>query len=145
MTTYRFASLDDWVTKVDSVMDAVVSEATSDALASVEIVPGITRGGSRVKGTIPRDLGALAASLQSSLYGSTSLVQDGQASYALVAGRMQAGDVASFSWGGPAAPYASYVHYGANGVRGTYWIDEMANEWPAFVNGAAAKAKAALR
>ena len=139
MTTYSFATLPAWAAKVEKIANAVVREATGNMLADIEIVPGINRGGSRQKGTIPRDIGALASSLQSSIYGSTSLT--GPQSYVLVAGQMEAGDVAEFAWGGTVAPYARAVHYGARGVQGTYWIDVAAAGWTGYVDKAVAKAK----
>lgn len=151
MTEYTFANLPRWALKVEKIADAVVSQATNDMLAGIEIVPGINRGGSRQKGTIPRDIGALASSLQSSIYGSTAIT--GPASYALVAGKMKAGDVAQFAWGGTVAPYARRIHYGFNGsdslgrtynTAGTFWIDVAANKWPSYVRGALAKAKAEI-
>ena len=143
MTEYTFANIPDWALKVEKIANAVVREATGNMLADIEIVPGINRGGSRQRGTIPLDIGALASSLQSSIYGSTSLT--GPSSYVLVAGQMEAGDVAEFAWGGTCAPYARYVHYGARGVKGTYWIDVAANGWPGYVKGAVRKAKAAIK
>lgn len=142
MTVYKFANLDAWALKTRKRLDVVTKQATNDLLAGIEIAPGINRGGSRVKGTIPRDLGALASSLQSSLYGSSAMTQTGQASYALVAGSMEAGDVARFAWGGAVAPYAEHVHYGANGVPGTFWIDVAASKWPGYVKSAVVRAKA---
>lgn len=144
MTTIRVADLPRWVRQQQQIMDAVVSQATGDLLNSIEIVPGIARGGSRVRGTIPRDLGALARSKQSTLYGSTSLTSEGEDSHVLIAGAMKAGDVATFSWGGAAAPYAHAVHYGANGVPGTFWIDVAADGWQRTVAGAVRRARAAL-
>ena len=143
MTTYSFATLPAWATKVQKIADAVVSQSANDMLASIKIAPGITRGGSRQRGTIPRDLGALAASLQSSLYGGTAM--SGATSFVFVAGQMEAGDVAQFAWGGNVAPYAKAVHYGARGVQGTFWIDVAANKWPQFVRGAVRKAKATIQ
>ena len=146
MTTYSFATLPAWAAKVEKIANAVVSQATNDMLNSIKIVPGINRGGSRVKGTIPRDLSALARSLQSSIYGSTSL--SGEKSWMLVAGNMEAGDVAQFAWGGKGsdAEYARHVHYGANGVPGTFWIDVAADGWKTkWVPGAVRKAKAAIK
>jgi hypothetical protein len=143
MTVYSFAELPRWAAKVEKIADAVVSQSANDMLASIKIAPGITRGGSRQRGTIPRDLGALAASLQSSLYGGTAM--SGAASFVLVAGQMKAGDVATFAWGGTVAPYARHVHYGANGVPGTFWIDVAAAGWPGFVKGAVRKAKAEIQ
>lgn len=144
MATLKWSDLPEWATKTEKVLDAIVSQAAFDMMASVKIVPGITRGGSRVEGTIPRDLGALAASLQSSLNGSTAM--SGEGSYAFVAGSMKAGDVAEFSWGGSAAPYARHIHYGAKGVAGTFWLDVAAAGWKSkWVPGALDKAKAGLR
>jgi len=143
MANYTFAQLGQWAAKTQRRMDVVVKQATNDLLNGIEIGPSITRTGSRQRGTIPRDDGALAASLQSNLYGSTSLSPpNGEDSYILVAGAMKAGDVATFAWGKPDAPYAKHVHYGANGVPGTFWIDVAAGKWPGYVRGAVAKAKA---
>jgi len=143
VTVYSFAELPRLATKVQKIADAVVSQSANDLLASIKISPGINRGGSRVRGEIPRDLGALASSLQSSLHGSTSIT--GQESYVLVAGQMTAGSVATFAWGGAAAPYSRQVHYGANGVPGTFWIDAASNRWVQIVNGVVARVKSAIK
>jgi len=154
MTKYRFADLPRWVTKVKKIQDAVVSQATSDMLSDIKVVPGIARGGSRQQGTIPRDLGTLAASLTSTLYGSSAMSQTGAASYVLVAGAMEGGDVAQFTWGGPAAGYAARVHYGFTGTDslgrtynqpGTFWVDVAAAGWQGYVARAVTKAKAAIQ
>jgi 20S proteasome alpha/beta subunit len=145
VTTYTFAQLPKWGTKVTKIGDAIVKTATGDMLADIEVVPGINRGGSRVRGTIPRDIGALANSLQSTLYGTTAMSAGGADSHTLIAGAMKAGDVAKFSWGGGVAPYAPHVHYGANGVPGTFWRDAAAGKWPGYVAAAVAKAKAEIR
>jgi len=145
MTKYTFANLDAWALKTRKRLDAVVSQATNDMIADIEVVPGINRGGGRVRGTIPRDLGFLAASLQSELYGSGSLQAKGEDSYAMVVGAMEAGDVVRFSWGTAGdgrVSYAYHVHYGANGVPGTYWIDVAAGKWPGYVADAVRRAKA---
>ena len=143
MTVYSFADLPKWATKVSKVADAVVKQATVDMIASVEIVPGINRGGSRIRGTIPRDLSALANSLQSSLYGGTALT--GPQSYVMVAGQMEGGDKATFTWGGNVAPHAKAVHYGARGVTGTFWVDVMAAGWSTkWIPQALSKAKREL-
>lgn len=140
MTKYTFATLPRWATKVNKVQDAIVGTATSEMIGDIRVAPGINRGGGRTKGTVPRDLGALAGSLNSSLNGGAG--GSGVAAAALVAGGMKAGDIASFSWGGDAAPYAKYVHYGAKGVPGTFWIDVAASKWPGYVASAVAKARA---
>lgn len=144
MATFSFARLPGWVRRVEKVQTAVVRQATGDMLADIKVAPGINRGGSRQRGVIPRDDGALASSLQSSLYGSTAMSRTGEDSYALVAGSMDAGDVATFSWGGTLAPYARPVHYGAKGVPGTFWRDVAAAKWQSYINGAARRAKAEI-
>ncbi len=141
MTTYTFADLDKWALKSRKRVNAVIRQATNDLLNSIEVVPGINRGGSRIRGTIPRDTGALAASLQSTLYGSTSLSRQGQNEWVFVVADMEAGDVARFAWGGTAAPYAANVYYGAKGVPGTYWIETAAAGWQGFVSEAVRRAK----
>lgn len=143
MARYTLAQLPQWALKVEKVANAVVKQATNDLLNSIEIGPSITRTGARRVGTIPRDLGALAASLQSSLYGSTALT--GPESYVFIIGAMKAGDRVTFAWGGAVAPYAEAVHYGANGVAGTFWVDIAANKWSTvFVPGAVEKARQEL-
>jgi len=146
MTRRTFmADIDRWVRLSERRLDAVTKQATNNLLRGIRIAPGINRSGTRQRGTIPRDLGVLAASLQSTLYGSTAISQAGQDSYALVVGFMGAGDRAVFSWGGAAAPYVKEVHYGANGVPGTFWIDDRAADWPAIVRAATAEAKLRVR
>jgi hypothetical protein len=143
VTIYKLANLPRWAAKVEKIADAVVSQSVNDLLSGIRPSIGINRGGTRERGTIPRDIGALINSLQSTLYGGTAIV--GPASYVLVAGRMGAGSRASFAWGGTVAPYAAAVHYGANGVKGTFWVDVAANKWPRTVRGALRKVKAAIK
>lgn len=141
MAQYSFAELPQWARKVGRIQDAIVKQATGDMLADIDVTAGINRGGSRVKGTIPRDLGNLANSLRSTLYGTSAMSAGGQDSYALIAGAMEAGDVAEFAW---TAEYAAHVHYGANGVPGTFWRDIAAGKWQGYVRGATARAKAEI-
>ena len=136
MTQYTFATLPNWAEKVDRRLTAVVRQSTNDLLKSIPIEPGINRSGKRKHGSIPRDFGILANSLQSQL-GNGSQVT-GSSSYALVAGRMAVGDVASFGWG---TEYARAVHDGANGVRGTFWVQEAATRWPSIVSKVVERAK----
>lgn len=152
-TTFKFADLPVWAKKVQKITDKVVSQATNDLLVSIKVDGGKNRGGAQVRGAIPMDLGTLAGSLQSTLYGSTSLTQEGEESFKLVAGDMQAGDVARFAWGGAAAPYAARIHYGFSGEdslgrtynsTGTFWIDDAASRWVPTVNAAVAKVRAEL-
>lgn len=143
MTKYTAANIDQWVLKTKKRMNAVVKQAVGDTISSVEVVPGINRGGSRVRGTIPRDLGTLANSLMTTLYGSTAISNTGQDSYVIGVGAMQAGDVIRFSWGGPmAGDYARVVHDGGNGVPGTFWVDEMIEDFPRNLKAATRRAKA---
>lgn len=128
MTVFAFSDIPAWVEKVDRRLTAVVRQSTNDLMASIPIEPGINRSGSRVKGSVPRDTGILANSLRSSLGRGGSM--SGASSYALVAGRMAVGDIASFEWG---AEYARFVHDGANGVEGTFWIQEVATGWQDIV------------
>jgi hypothetical protein len=141
MAEYSFANLDAWTSKAERRSTAVAQQATSDMLSEIEIVPGITRGGRPQRGTIPRDIGTLAGSLQSTLYGSTSLSGEGETSWIGVVGAMQGGDVAQFSWGGDNAPYALPIHYGSGSYPGTFWRDEAAAKWGDYVAAAITRAK----
>lgn len=132
-----FAQIPQWVEMVDRRLTAVVRQSTSDLMASIPIEPGRMRGAERKKGSVPRDTGQLANSLRSSLGRSGGGAQ-GASSYALVAGRMQAGDVASFEW---TAEHARANHDGANGVEGTFWVQEAATRWPAIVSKNVERAK----
>jgi hypothetical protein len=142
MTKYSFAKLDQWALKTKKRMDVVVKQSVTDMIADIEIVPAMARGGTPQKGTIPKDFGALARSLQSTLYGSTSLSQQGEDSHILVVGNMEAGDVARFSWGGNVAPYARAIHYGFGTYPGTFWIDVAQTKWQSYVASAVRRAKA---
>lgn len=141
MTTFKLADLPAWSRKIQKVTDAIVGQAAADILASIKVDGGIVRTGARVRGAVPRDLGFLANSLQSSLYGSTSISGTGPSEAILVAGRMKAGEVARFAW---SAPYAAAVHYGANGVTGTFWIDVAAGNWQRNVSSAVRRVRAEL-
>ena len=139
---YSFAELGKWAAKTKKRTHVVVQQATNDMIRDVRVVPAMARGGTPQEGTIPRDIGALAASLQSELHGSTSLSGSGEDSYTLVVGQMQAGDVAQFTWGGNAAPYARRIHYGWGTYPGTFWRDIAAGKWDGYVRAAVVKAKA---
>lgn len=141
MTKYTFAELDQWAAKVERRTTAIVQQATNDMLKGIKISTGITRGGRVERGTIPRDLGALAGSLQSTLFGSTSLGGSGENSYVMVVGQMQAGDRARFVWGGANAPYARAIHYGFDSYPGTFWRDDAAGQWQGLVAAATIRAR----
>lgn len=140
MTVYQLNELHKWVTKSIDRFEYASSQALNDMLNSIKIVPGINRGGSRQDGTIPRDLGPLANSLESSVSGGPTAI--GVDSYAIVLGNFGVGDVASFSWGGAIAPYVLAVHYGAKGVQGTYWRDRALSQFNDFYEAAIRRAKA---
>lgn len=117
----------------------VVQLATNDMLVGIEVRAGINRGGARYTGVIPRDLGSLAASLQTDLNGHR--VGGGEDSFSFTIEQMESGDEITFSWGGGAAPYVEEVYYGANGVPGTFWIDHAAQSWQSYVSDAVALAE----
>lgn len=142
MTTFQFADLDHWAMKQTRVMDAIVKQSTNDTIVqSSRTATGVTRGGTRQRGYVPRDTGALAASLVSTLSGSTVLSQ-GNGAFNLVVGNMGAGDVATFAW---TAPYARRMHYGDGTRQGWHWVTEVANDWPAIVAANIARAKAVVK
>jgi hypothetical protein len=141
MTVYLFQELPQWATKVGKRLDVIAQESVGRMIGGIDVAPGITRGGSRTRGVIPRDLGNLAASLTSSLYGSTSLGGGGDSHVMSLAG-FRAGMSITFSWGGGIAPYAGYVHDGTDSTPGTFWIDAAAEKFPGYVAAAVAEAKA---
>jgi hypothetical protein len=115
-------------------MDVVAKQATNDLiLQASRVAPGTIRGGSIRPGFIPRDTGFLAASLVSSLNGSTAI--QGETSWRFTVAGMKAGDTALFGW---TAEYARVQHY-----KGWLWVDMAANQWPKIVKEAVAKAKLA--
>lgn len=141
MTEYTFAQMaaGAFTEKLKRHQTLIAQQATNDLLKNIPIKAGVTRGGTREIGSIPRMDGAIARSLQSSLYGSTSIQRSGEASFAMVIGAMKAGDVAQFTWGGAAAPHARANHYGTKGMSGTFWIIEAVEHWQKYVDAAAAR------
>lgn len=139
MTTYTFAQLGEWARKCERRQDAIVKQSTNDVIKQASrTATGVTRGGSLQRGYVPRDTGVLAASLVSSLHGSTSITQGG-GDFAMVIGSMEAGDVATFEW---TADYARAMHYGTRGRQGWHWVTEAANNWQGIVAANAARAQA---
>lgn len=147
MTRSFTAQIDAWARKTEARMTHVLRQSAEDVIERASRAkPGVTRGGRVEKGVVPVDTGALAASLLSSLRGSTALSQSA-GDYALVVGAMQAGDVASFVW---TAPYARALHYGYTTSRGTrvggwLWVDDAAAQWQSIVAANVARAKVILR
>lgn len=153
MTVYKFATIPKWVARQKKVHTAVYKKAVNDLMKEIEVVPGINKGGERIHGTIPRDLGTLASSLTSSLRGSTALTREGEESYILVINSLQAGDTVKFSWGGAASEYAARIHYGFTDTDsqgrtynqpGTFWIDAAAAKWQEYVNKAVRAVRAEI-
>lgn len=126
MATFPLSKLPDWCAGKAKVCTVIARQSANDAIVQASrTVPGVTRGGSVKPGFVPRDTGALAASLVSTLNGGT-LMAEGEGAYTMTIGGMKAGDVASFGW---TAPYARKVHY-----SGWFWVDATVNDWPAIVD-----------
>lgn len=132
MTTYSFANLDAWAEKVQARADAIVRDATQTTIGQCQVPRG--KGGA-----MPVDTGFLRNSLKSSLEGSTSLT--GPDSHVLVAGNMEAGDVATFTWG---AEYAAAVNNGNRGRPGAHFREKGTDNWRANVRASTAKAQTAV-
>lgn len=151
MTTYTFAQLGEWAKKSQRRMDVIVKQSTNDVIVQAsKTATGVTRGGTNQRGYIPKDVGNLAASLISTLAGSTAITQGG-GDFSLVIGSMEAGDKATFVW---TAPYARRMHYGYQGTdsagrtfnqQGWFWVTEAVNDWQSIVRKNTARAKAIIR
>lgn len=140
-----YAQIEDWCDLCEQAMDAVLRESTQRTIDGIKIGPSITRSGHREYGTIPRDLATLAGSLQTTLTGSSFGTFSGEANYSFGVAQMSAGDAIYFTWGGAASEYALAVHYGANGVPGTMWVDVAANGWLGTVKDVVAEVKQRLK
>jgi hypothetical protein len=135
---YTNANLGDWGIKCKKALRAVLKQSVNDVVIDAsKTATGVMRGGALVKGFVPRDTGALAASLVSTLHGSTAITQAG-GEFSLVVGGIEAGDMAEFTW---TAPYARALHYGKNGVDGWHWVTEATNNWQDIVDKNVARAK----
>lgn len=140
-TKYTFADFRKIAAHEKAKLNAVARQWFTDLLATAEVVPGINRGGDRVRGTIPRDYGTLAASQQAQILGGSGTRAEGADAYIFAGASIEAGDVVQVSWGGPAASYAYEVHYGANGVPGTFWVDELEVRSPTVAANAIIKVR----
>lgn len=111
--------------KIDKHNKRAMQAALTRVFETTPVVPGIEQGRARQRGTIPYGrTKRLSESLKSSntrrsLYGSES--------WRTIIRWLQPGDTASFTW---QAPYVNYVHFGANGVPGTYWVTIMGQKLP---------------
>ena len=139
MTRFSFANLGKWAEKEKRIRDAVVKQATNDMIVDAsQTATGVSRGGSVKQGFVPRADGTLAASLVSTLHGSTAITQ-GEGEFSMVVGSMRAGDRAVFSW---TAPHAKAKNWGSKGQQGWHWVEKAHNNWPATFKTAAARARA---
>ena len=139
---YTIATIDRFVADHEGAIDAIAKQALTDMLADVKVVPGRMRGGDAQKGEIPRDTGALAASLTSSAAGGgTSVGKDG---YVGVIAGARADSVMSFMWGSGDAHYAQKIHDGFGSFPGTRWAMVAMEKWPQYVAAATARVKAGL-
>lgn len=142
MADFIFAELDKWVLQTERRMKAVVRGAT-DRVMDIAQTPE-AKGG-----RMPVDTGFLRNSLVSSVNGGGTA--KGASSYALIAGTMDAGDIATFGW---TADYARRLNGGFTGQdklgrtynqAGRHWLEGAAAQWPAIVAAETLKAKAAAR
>jgi hypothetical protein len=130
MTKYTFATLDQWTKKTEKRIDAVLKDATQSVVAVAQQTKA--KGG-----RMPVDTGNLRNSLQSSVAGGA--MNEGASSYILVAGNMNGGDLATFTW---TAEYAAAVNNGNRGRPGAHFVEGAVDQWPAIVRASIAKAKA---
>ena len=139
MTETFTAEVDAWVRKTEQRMKFVTRESTKRLIQRASrTAPGKMRGGEVKVGFVPRDTGFLAASLMSTLFGSTILTRIGEDSYSFVVAGMEAGDVATFIW---TAAYARRVHY----EGGWLWVDDAAANWQPTVRQVSIEARARVR
>ena len=137
MTVYKYSKLFNFESKANARTQFVVSQSTGDAIdMASRTATGITRGGELKPGHVPRADGILAASLVSTLHGSTSITS-GDGNYSLVVGSMKTGDVATFFW---TAPYAKRQHY----EIGWHWVTKTVEAWPGIVAKKREKSKGAI-
>ena len=130
MARYTFAQLDQWTKKTEKRIDAVLKDATQSVVAVAQQTKA--KGG-----RMPVDTGNLRNSLQSSVAGGA--MNEGASSYILVAGNMNGGDVATFTW---TAEYAAAVNNGNRGRPGAHFVEGAVDQWPAIVRASIRKAKA---
>ena len=136
---FSFANFGKWSAKEKRFQNAVVAQATNDMIVGAsQTATGVSRGGTVKQGFVPRMDGTLAASLISTLHGSTAITQ-GEGQFSMVVGSMRAGDRAVFTW---TAPHAKAKNWGARGQEGWHWVEKAANDWPVTFNAAAARARA---
>lgn len=124
-----------WVEREGKRHATILKEALTEVFEDTPVVPGITKGGSRIRGTIPYDtrtqIQSLARSLHSSNGRRTQFKED---SWKFIIRSLKPGDHMAFVW---TAKHAELVHNGANGVPGTFWATIMAQKLPWLIDAAA--------
>lgn len=130
MAKYTFATLGQWPIKTQRRIDAVLKDATQTVIRTAQKTKA--KGG-----RMPVRTGNLRNSLQSSIAGGAS--GEGKESYIMVAGNMNGGDLATFTW---TAEYAAAVNNGNRGRPGAHFVEGAVDQWPAIVRASIAKAKA---
>lgn len=126
-----------WVDREMSRHATILKEAITAVFEDTPVVPGIAKGGSRIRGTIPYDRKALAKSLRSRTRRRTIYGKD---SWRAIVKGIKNGDTVDFTWGNTGkypVDYAQWVHSGANGIPGTYWATIMAQKLPWLIDEAA--------
>lgn len=133
---FKLAYLPTWVQRQKDKLDLLAQQSTSDVIErAAQTAAGVTRGGTVTRGYVPRADGVLAASLTSTLTGTSSLTSAG-GNYGLVAGSMQAGSRARFEW---RAAHAAKRHYGDQYHDGWFWVDEALLHWQTIVDNVIAR------
>ena len=140
---YNIVTIDQFVADHDGAIDAIAKQALTDMLADIKVVPGRMRGGDAAEGEIPRDTGALAASLTSSVVGGGTTT--GKESYISAIAGARADKTLSFMWGSGKAHYAQKIHDGFGNFPGTRWVLVATAKWGDYVRKATARVKAGLR
>ena len=140
---YTIATIDKFVSDHEGAIDAIAKQALTDMLADIKVVPGRMRGGDAQQGEIPRDTGALAASLVTSVTGGGTTA--GAEGYVGAIAGARADQAMTFSWGSGEAHYARKIHDGFRTFPGTRWALVATEKWPDYVNKAVARVKAGLR
>lgn len=134
---YSFVGLDMWGKDATAASVKVFGRALHLTLESIPVVPGIAKGGSRIRGTIPYDRRKLAKSLRSSNGRQTKV---GETSYIAICRGIKPGDHITFRWGTVKGNYARLIHDGGNGLPGTHWTTVMLQRFPQYMKQAIAEA-----
>jgi hypothetical protein len=138
MKEYSIVNLDRYAADLKKYHEKVVKAAWTEVFEDTPVVPGIAKGGSRIRGTIPYDTWRLAESLRSTTGRRT---QYGMNSWRNIIRTYHAGDKLSFTWGYGIDNYARRVHDGGRGIPGTFWTTIMAHKLPYELKSASERLK----